>query len=107
MSSLSGVVRAMDSKSVADLPLAYRLPTKLPTLVPTTKFGVILLASNALMTPTWAKPLAPPPPNTKAITGRLVLVEEVEVALSSTGRVLQAVNSSDPVRLKPTTTDFR
>ena len=50
-------------------PDAYRLPTTLPALVPVTRSGVRPAASNTLITPTWAKPLAAPPPSAKPILG--------------------------------------
>ncbi|KAG1389898.1 hypothetical protein G6F58_013157 [Rhizopus delemar] len=49
------------------MPLAYSAPTTLPALVPDTTTGSKPLASNILITPMWAKPLAAPPPSAMPI----------------------------------------
>jgi len=49
------------------MPLAYSAPTTLPALVPATTAGARPLASSILITPTWAKPLAAPPPSAMPI----------------------------------------
>src|SRR5258706_9877217 len=48
-------------------PAAYNTPTTEPALVPTTMVGEMPCASSALITPTWAKPRAAPPPKARAI----------------------------------------
>ena len=72
-------------------PLAYKLPTKLPALVPVTILGLIPCDSKTFSTPIWAKPLAPPPPKATAITGSRAFIAVVLVG------VLTAL--SQPARL--------
>jgi hypothetical protein len=64
------------------LPAAYKAPTTLPALVPTTMSGTIPCASSALMTPMCAKPRAAPPPSASAI---LILRGGSGVAAAATG----------------------
>ncbi len=47
------------------MPLAYRLPTIEPALVPVTTLTGMLCCSKTLITPMWAKPLEAPPPKAK------------------------------------------
>ena len=45
-------------------------PTRAPMLVPTTQSMGMRNSSSAASTPTWAAPLAPPPPSTSPMRGR-------------------------------------
>jgi hypothetical protein len=58
------------SISLASIPEANAPPMRPPMLVPADKSIGIRCSSNQRMTPTWASPLALPPPNATPIAGR-------------------------------------
>ena len=58
------------STSRAVRPEAKVPPTSAPMLVPTTQSIGMCSSSSAASTPTWAAPLAPPPPSTSPMRGR-------------------------------------
>ncbi len=69
------IVRVIVFISSASLPIAYMLPTTAPMLVPAMTSIGMWRRSSSSMTPIWAKPLAPPPPSTRPIRGRLLAVK--------------------------------
>ena len=67
-----------------------------PALVPAMKSIGILFSSSIFMTPIWAKPFGPPPPNANPIFGlnmeSLYINSSTKFKFSKTGRIIFDLN---------------
>src|SRR5450830_1808408 len=93
----SSISSASFCKAKPLLPAAYKAPTRLPALVPTTISGTMPCDSSALITPTCAKPRAAPPPSASAMRGFCGSL--VGAATGVTGDVSTGAADLDGMRL--------